>query len=139
MDFRFEEGQLIISVDAEEQRTLKERIKDEEFPDSDEFMTEVFEPLIANSEWQWVDPATTGDLTSAPMLGVWGPEVPVTAEQTDPGGGYVLATSDRTSGEVKLTGHKIIERYAFMDYALRSPVSDLAEKGEVTFVGGRLD
>jgi hypothetical protein len=96
---------LVITVDSEDQKILR-KIRDEA-PDefrSDNTLYECFEELICNSELQWVDPADTGDLTSAPMLGV-------------------LDESE-----------EIVERWAFMDYQVRSPLEDLADSGRVVFI-----
>lgn len=59
--------------------------------------------LTSNSELQWVDPSETGDLTDAPMLGI-----------RDENG-------------------TVLERWAFMSYAVRSFLEDLADKGEAVF------
>ena len=52
----------------------------------------------------WIDPVETGDLTSAPMVGTRG----------DDG--------------------NVAERWAFMDYCLRSPLADLRDTGKCVFV-----
>jgi len=78
-------------------------------------MHDYFEKLCANSELEWVFPEHTGDLTDAPMLGV--------CDWSNQG------TSDTPS---------IIERWAFMDYQVRSVLEDLRDKGEAVFVGGPL-
>lgn len=70
---------------------------------SDAAMFEAFEPLVCNSELEWIDPAETGDLTSAPMLGI------------------------------RDENQKVIERWAFMDYAIRSPLETLLDCGKVEF------
>ena len=44
--------------------------------DSDDFLHELLEPLVANDEYAWLPDGCTGDLTSAPMLGVLGDEIP---------------------------------------------------------------
>ena len=59
---------------------------------------------LCNNGLQWIDPCDTGDLTSAPMLGFYDED------------GNVYA------------------RWAFMDYALRSFLTDLAETGKAVFV-----
>jgi hypothetical protein len=96
-------GRLVISIDKEEQRLLKEAAADEspEFNfDSDYNMHEVFEHLVCNSELDWINPEDTGDMTSAPMLGI--------------------RAEDET----------IINRWAFMDYQIISPQRRLMETGQ---------
>lgn len=66
-------------------------------------MIDALEPLTCNSELEWVDPSETGDLTSAPMLGI-----------------------RNELGSVS-------ERWAFLDYQLRSPLVDLLETGKAVF------
>ena len=73
---------------------------------SDKALYDFFEYLIANSELQWISPEETGDLTDAPMLGI------------------------------KNEKDIVEERWAFMDYMLRSPLEDLKEKEKVVFSAG---
>ena len=62
---------------------------------SDDVMHEFFEDFIANTEWEWLSPEDIGALTDAPILGI------------------------------KDENDKVIEAYGFMDYAVRSLMSDL--------------
>lgn len=71
---------------------------------SDNALADALEKMLANSELQWLDPADTGDLTSAPMLGI------------------------RDENET------IVERWAFMDYQVRSALQNLLDYGKVVFV-----
>jgi hypothetical protein len=66
--------------------------------------------LVGNCELEWLDPADTGDLTDAPMIGI--------AERDD-------------SGEVI----GIVARWAFMDYQVRDPRDDLLT-GRLELTGG---
>lgn len=92
---------------------------------SDEAMHDWFESLIANSELEWINPADTGDLTDAPMLGVYGEERPfVHGDETIP---------HRVTGPNLI--QEVMERWAFLDYALRSPLEDLRDKGFAEFTG----
>jgi hypothetical protein len=105
--FKDKGSNLVITVDADEQTELKELREDEEsFFHSDQTMYDQLEPLTCNSELNFVDPADTGDLTDAPMLGI-------------------LDEDD-----------KIVNRWAFMDYQVRSLLDDLADKGRAVLVGG---
>ena len=81
-----------------------------ELGDSDKAMYEFFEHLVCNSELDWVDPSMTGDLTDAPMLGTY--EYP--------------SDGDRV----------VLERWAWMSYAVRSLLEELRDKGTATLVGG---
>ena len=100
-------GDLIVSISHDEQEQLQ-ALRDEL---GDEFGTDqnLFESLIANSELSWISPEHIGALTDAPILGIQG-----------------------ASGELG----DVDQAWAFMDYALRSPQDDLADKGRVRFVSG---
>ena len=102
---------LTVSADAKERKELREL----ENIQSDKAMFEFFEPLACNSELDWIGPEETGDLTSAPMLGIksW--------------------LDDYCDGLPK-----VVSRWAFMDYALRSPLEDLRDTGKAVFIGGDL-
>lgn len=72
---------------------------------SDDSLFEIFEWLTANSEYEFLQPEETGDLTAAPLLGV-----------RDEQG-------------------MIVQRWGFMAYEVRSPQDDLANAGRCRFVG----
>jgi hypothetical protein len=100
-------SRLTIHADPDDQEWLAEIKAD----DPDELGTsksegEILESLICNSELEWIDPADTGDLTDAPMLGIRG--------------------DDET----------ILERWAFMSYQVRSFCDDLLTTGEAVFING---
>lgn len=123
---------LIITMSAEEKAELVASLAEAEFPDSDGFMHDVFESLVANSELMWINPSDTGDMTEAPMLGILGDETRLAKGASETG--YVLCGGDEHGGIY----HPIISRWAFMDYQVRSPVRDLADNGLVVFIGGKL-
>jgi hypothetical protein len=75
---------------------------------SDDILCEVFEWLTCNTDYEFLQPEETGDLTSAPLLGV-----------------------RDNQGDV-------VNRWGFMDYQLRSPQDNLADTGRCDFVGGSL-
>jgi len=103
---------LTLTVDIEEQDALRElHAEDPESFGTSEHECAELESLIANSELDWVNPAQTGDLTDAPMLGIPLDEEPL----------------DRFTGNVS-------ERWAFMSYQVRSFLHDLADKGEAVFI-----
>ena len=73
---------------------------------SDSTMVDVLEHITCNSELQWINPSETGDLTDAPLLGIYG-----------------AGPDDETP--------VISERWGFQSYAVRSLLQDLRDKGEV--------
>jgi hypothetical protein len=76
---------------------------------SDNALADALEKMLGNSGLQWIDPASTGDLTSAPMLGI--------------------VEYDEKSGIAN-----VIERWAFMEYQTRSALQDLYDYGKVVFI-----
>ena len=76
----------------------------------DDTMYEFFEHLVCNSELEWITPEWTGDLTDAPMLGFY-----------ERGAGNEI---------------EVIERWAWMSYAVRSLLEELRDKGVAVLVGG---
>lgn len=91
---------------------------------NDAMMADFLEPLICNSELTWINPADTGDLTDAPILGILGEERPFNQE-------------DSTIPHI-VTGSNMIQpilcRWAFMSYQVRAVLEDLRDKGEAVFV-----
>jgi hypothetical protein len=91
---------------------------------------EALEKLIANSELEWIDPAETGDLTSAPMLGIWGSEEENSREKSGPFGAV------HVGGDAGGAWYApIVARWAYMNYQVRSFLDDLIEKGHADFAG----
>jgi len=119
-------GKLVITIDADEQAELRELKEESDNFQSDRDMHDFLEPLVCNSELQWINPEDTGDLTDAPMLGILGEE---STENTGPFGAIQCGFWD---GKPRF--QPILNRWAFMESALRSPLEDLLEKGEVVFV-----
>ena len=113
MNYKISEDKktLTITVDIAERMMLKRMDEDE--LQADTTLHEFFEPRLDNSDLNWVYPEDCGDLTSAPMVG------------------YVEYKENGDRG-------KVLERWTFMDYAVRSPLEDLRDKGEAIFVGGPL-
>ena len=132
MQFTYTDEKLVITADEEERKLLRQQR--EEDPDlfvSDAAMYDAFDTLIANSELWWLDSSDTGDLTSAPILGILSPE--------QPGGngkyGKVMAGRWRDDGGIMQTWYQGIEqRWGFMNYQVRSPLEDLADTGLAVFV-----
>lgn len=101
---------LILQVDANVQTELRDRRAELNADGSDAFSSDdtlydTFEWLTCNTEFEFVQPEQTGDLTSAPLLGI-------RDEQGN-----------------------VIRRWGFMAYERRSPQDDLADTGRYEFVG----
>lgn len=92
----------------------------------DATMHDCLEGLTCNSELEWISPADTGDLTSAPMLGILGDEQ---RDDATPGG-YRGTKVSTGPGMIQ----PILERWAFMDYQVRSVLEDLRDTGKAVFV-----
>jgi hypothetical protein len=90
----------LLAVKAD--RENLEEWKEEGFNDKTE--SEALEPIIANSDLEWIRPEENGDLTDAPILG------------------YRDENGESTG-----------ERWAFMDYQVRSFLQDLMDKGVAIF------
>lgn len=108
--------------------TESERAILSELPEvqSDKILGEVFEPLVCNSELQWINPADTGDLTSAPMLGILGEE----SRNNSGPHGAIQCGGDEKGGFYQ----PILERWAFMQYQVVSVLETLRDKGECIFI-----
>jgi hypothetical protein len=126
-----ENGDLKLSIDAEDQALLRTlRAEDPDNFQSDATMYDWFEAFIGNSDYSWVRPEEAGALTSAPMLGIYGPEREL-ADGEDP-------------AYLSVTGHwdnitwvrDVMKCWAFMDYQVTSPQERLLENGEVIFTCG---
>ncbi len=96
---------------------------------SDDVMYEVFEPLLCNSDLQWSSPDRISALTGAPVLCVLLHEEEPINDMDEVG--YIMVGSwPDSQGMTRIWGEKIIQAWAFMDYAVRSPQEDLLKYGE---------
>lgn len=77
--------------------------------DADATLADACEALLANSSLDWIAPDELGDLTAAPMLG-----------ERDSGG-------------------RVVSRWAFMDYQIKSVLAELRDNGRAEFVGEAFD
>lgn len=131
-----EEGHLRIAADQEMQAELIQMRS--ENPDkfgTDSNLYEVFEGLTSNSELSWISPETIGALTDAPILGIFGDEYPIDGvDMSDP---RVVGRYPDDKGNLRHWVQDVEEAWGFMDYALRSPLEDLANKGYVIFMSGK--
>ena len=101
---------------------------------TDRALHDWLEPLLANSELVWVDPAETGDLTDAPLLGILGNEMTVLKCNQTVARHYGWVVTGRCRGKKLI--QPILERWGFMDYQLRSPLEDLRDRSEADFIKG---
>jgi hypothetical protein len=117
-----------LTIRADERTRVELRELLAENPDRDN-LWDAFENLICNSELGWIDPATCGDLTDAPILGVLSDERPGKGRDGDLGSGSVLVSTGRDG----FTVCDVVERWGFMSYAVRDPLADLCDTGEAVF------
>jgi hypothetical protein len=119
------------SQDQEVLRGLGETIH------QDDTMHAALESLVCNSELDWINPADTGDLTDAPMLGILGE--PGTIDEMKR-----LAESKPGICGSTLAGHwrgkdrhlPILDRWGWMNYAVKSLLEALRDDGEAMLVNG---
>ena len=97
-------GCLILRANVEEREAIRAFANSETGEYGCIAVAEVLESLIDNSELGWIAPEECGDLTDAPILGL-----------RDENG-------------------KVTARWAFMDYQVRSFLTDLVETGQAIFV-----
>lgn len=111
MDHHVENGKLTILVDTDTIAELRQAKRDDpDHFDSDAFMFDFLEPLIANSELEWIGPEEIGDLTDAPMLGIR-----------------------------NYNTNNVTDRWAFMDYQIISVQQRLIDDGKAVFIGGNTE
>jgi hypothetical protein len=120
---------LTLICEDNEQQNIR-TIREEEDPTwgTQQAECETLESLLCNSELDWVNPADTGDLTDAPMLGIIGGEEDETREESGP---YGATHCGGDEGGAWFS--PILERWAFTPYAVRSFLDDLADTGRAVF------
>ena len=129
-------GDLMISCTAVEQTELQRAWAD----DPAEFLTDrtmraALEFLVTDHEYEWTEPAYCAALTDAPMFAVYGDERPL----TDGEDAYYLNVVGRwhdKDGVLTTWVEEVEACWAYMDYQLRSPLEDLAERGLCVFQHG---
>lgn len=99
---------------------------------SDDSLYNALEHLICNSELLLISPEVCGDLTDAPILGITSKAEP--RDESRNGDGAILAGrwADE-KGVARIWVEPVIERWGYLPYCLRSPLSDLIDKGEAVF------
>lgn len=120
---------LVITADDSERETLR-GLDDIQ---SHKAMIEFLEPLLCNCELEWGQAWVTGDLTDAPILWIKGEDCTVHKMPRDIAGTIFVGVRGEPP---QPTYETVLERWAYMDYQVRSVLEDLRDKGEVIFTGG---
>ena len=108
-----EHGRLVISVTKKEQAAPSSAQRRDQSFDSDRFMQELFEPMVT-SGFTWVPEDCTGDLTSAPMLGILGEKMPGPDDTQDAiGMGLVHVGRWHHQGRLRQMYQPVLRRWAF--------------------------
>ena len=143
MKWNFDEhGSLVLTVSKKEQRFLKAAYRRDQKGqckpsfDSDDFLYDLLEPMFTDDCFAWLPEGTTGDMTSAPMLGILGDEIPGPATSKTQCSGLYHCGRWEVEGERRQMYQPVLQRWAFMDYALISPQRELAETGQCVWEGG---
>ena len=139
------ESTLVITVTKKERRRLaaymrrNDKGKLDTFEpcfDSDDFLADLLEPMFTDDCFSWLPEGTTGDMTSAPMLGILGDEMPGPPSKEAECSGLYNCGRWEINGELRDMYQPVLQRWAFMNYALTSPQRELAETGRCEFEGG---
>lgn len=136
MNYTFTEEKLVLRL-QEGDKELLQTVHDED-PEafgSDNTMFDFFEHLIANSELDWVQPEETGDLTSAPLLGIIsGQEVREEDWENypEPVYGWRYCGGD----EKGAIYNPIVNRWGWEPYQVEALLDHLLKHGEATLVAG---
>lgn len=99
----------------------------EQLADADT-IEEALEPLLANSELDWIDPSVCGDLTAAPMLAML--DYTEAGVEALPGNGYV----ECGFWDDQHFSYRVKRRWGWMDYAVQDLLEELREQGEATLI-----
>lgn len=138
MKYHIDENKnLIITADEEDQQELQELKSEYEEKGMsfgcDDALYAAFEQLICNSELQWSDASTIAALTSAPVLAIFREEMVIEPDSAYKEQGICVGYQITGQDHDVRFGQKVIQAWAFMDYALRSPQEDLLEYGKAVF------
>ncbi len=123
-------SKLILNVDSKEQSALQDlRAEDPEYWGTHMCEYDTLDQLMSNSELEWVDPADTGDLTDAPLIGITAGEDENVRVQSGPHGAMLVGGDE--NGSIYAP---ILERWGYEPYCLRSFLDDLADNGQAVFI-----
>jgi hypothetical protein len=136
---------LVITLTKTEQRRLqaymrRDRKGDLEAPEpafeSDDFLYDLIQVMFTDDCFAWLPEGTTGDMTSAPILGILGDEMAGPPKDESQCSGLYHCGRWEVDGELREMYQPVLQRWAFMDYALTSPQRQLAETGRCEWQGG---
>jgi len=139
------ESKLVITVTQKEQRRLQAyRRRDEKNQlqsheprfNSDDFLYDLLENMFTNDCFTWLPDGCTGDMTLAPMLGILGEEMAGPTKEFTECSGLFNCGRWEVNGELRDIYQPVLQRWAFMDYALTNPQAELAETGRCEWEGG---
>ncbi len=139
------ESTLVITVTKEEQRRLAAYMRRSEAGElgsheptfgSDDFLYDLLESMFSDDSFTWLPEGTTGDMTSAPMIGILGDEMPGPAPGRAQCSGLYPCGRWEVGGHLREMYQPVLQRWAFMDYAVTSPQRELAEHGRCEWQGG---
>lgn len=122
--------QLTITATPDERAILH---RDEDIQ-SDAAMRDWLEPLTRNSELEWINPDETGDLTSAPMLGILGEDETASHLHKHYYAPEFYGWRHSGFNGEEATGQRILERWAYSPYQVRSVLEDLRDNGVAIFI-----
>ena len=138
MKYHLDENKnLVITADEEDQRALQELNSEYEEKGMcfgcDDALCAAFEQLICNSELQWSDASTIGALTAAPVLAVFGEEIVIKPDTYYKEQGICIGYQITGRDHDVVYGQRVLQAWAFMDYAVRSPQEDLLQYRKAVF------
>lgn len=123
---------LTIHADHKAREELREMQDEHENFESNDALYEALEHLICNSELLLIAPEVCGDMTDAPILGITSKAEP-RDESRDGDGAILCGRWPDEAGIARNWVEPVIERWCYMDYALRSPITDLILNGSAVF------
>jgi hypothetical protein len=139
------ESSLVITVTKKEQRRLRAYLrrdrrdqldKFESRFDSDDFLYDLLQSMFTDDCFTWLPDGTTGDMTSAPMIGILGGEMPGPPTSEAECSGLDHCGRWEANGALREMYRPVLQRWAFLNYAVTGPQHDLAETGRCEWQGG---
>jgi hypothetical protein len=136
------ESTLVLTITKREQRWLKAAQRQDEQGqcrprfDSDDFLYDLLEPMFTDDSFSWLPEGTTGDMTSAPMVGILGSDMPGPSTHKAQCSGLYHCGRWEVQGQLREVYQPVLQRWAFMDYAITNPQRQLAETGRCEWQGG---
>ena len=138
MNYHLDENKnLVITAESKDQLELQELKSEYEEKGMcfgcDEVLYSALEQLICNSELQWSDASTIAALTAAPVLAVFGEETVIEPDTSYQESGICVGYQITGKDNNVIFGQRVLQAWAFMDYAVRSPQEDLLKDGKTVF------